>query len=68
MAFSKIARRFILVPFLLFAACSQTADENAAATSSGGITQQAAVAIPDPYAAEIAVRILKQGGNAVDAA
>ena len=68
MAFSKIARRFILVPCLLFAACSQTADENAAATSSGGITQQAAVAIPDPYAAEIAVRILKQGGNAVDAA
>ena len=68
MAFSRIARPFIPVLCLFFAACSQPADDNTLATIPGVITQQAAVAIPDPYAAEIAARILRQGGNAVDAA
>ena len=68
MAFPRIARLIIPVLCLCFAACSQPSDEIGAAANTGVITRQAAVAIPDPYAAEIAVRILKQGGNAVDAA
>ena len=68
MLFPRIASLFVPVLSLLLAACSQPADEDAASATLKVTAQQAAVAIPDPYAAEIAARILQQGGNAVDAA
>ena len=40
----------------------------AAGNNANTVTQTAAIAIPDPYAADVAEEILKQGGNAVDAA
>jgi gamma-glutamyltranspeptidase/glutathione hydrolase len=40
----------------------------AAGNNANAVVQTAAVAIPDPYAADVAEEILKQGGNAVDAA
>ncbi len=68
MVLPRIASLFVPVLSLLLAACSQPADEDAAPATLKVTAQQAAVAIPDPYAAEIAARILQQGGNAVDAA
>ncbi len=68
MVFYRIVRSFVSVLFLLFVACSQPADETVATTQQQVVTRQAAIAIPEPYAAEIAVQILRQGGNAVDAA
>jgi len=68
MVFSRIVRPFVPVLFLLFVACSQPADETVATTQPQIVTAQAAIAIPDPYAANIAVHVLTQGGNAVDAA
>jgi gamma-glutamyltranspeptidase/glutathione hydrolase len=71
MLFHRFARSFILVLCLFVVACSQPADESTAAAplAKAEVTPQlAAFAIPDPYAAKIAARILRQGGNAVDAA
>ncbi len=53
---------------LFFVACSRPADETVEATQPQVVTAQAAIAIPDPYAAEIAAQVLRRGGNAVDAA
>ena len=68
MEFPGNARAFILTLCLFVSACSQPADETVATTQSEVVSREAAVAIADPYAAEIAAQILKQGGNAVDAA
>ncbi len=68
MAFCKMTRLFVPVLCLLFVACSQPADETVATTQAEVVSSEAAVAIADPYAAKIAAQILKQGGNAVDAA
>jgi gamma-glutamyltranspeptidase/glutathione hydrolase len=68
MAFTKITRLFVPVFCLLFVACSQPADETVTTTQAGVASAEAAIAIPEPYAAEIAVQVLKKGGNAVDAA
>ncbi len=68
MPFPGFARLIVPALCLFLAACTQPADENTAASTPEIISRQAAVAIPDPYAADIAVRILKNGGNAVDAA
>ena len=68
MAFPKIIRPFAPVLCLVLAACSQPTDESVATTQSAIVTRQAAIAIPDPFAAKIAEQILRQGGNAVDAA
>ena len=68
MVFYRIVRPFLPVLFLLFVACSQPADDTVATTRPEVVTRQAAVAIADPYAAAIATEILRQGGNAVDAA
>lgn len=68
------ARLITPVVALLFAACTQPADETATpppATMTQPVAaeiRQAAIAIPDAFAAEIAARILRRGGNAVDAA
>ena len=56
------------VLILLFTACTQPAEEAAAPAAAAPAVRQAAVAIPDAYAAEIAAKILRKGGNAVDAA
>ncbi len=53
---------------LLLVACSQPADEQIAAQAPEPVVRTAAVAIADPYVAEIAQDILQRGGNAVDAA
>jgi gamma-glutamyltranspeptidase/glutathione hydrolase len=58
----------VLAICMLFTACSQPADETIASTQPEVIARRAAVAIADPYAADIATQILRQGGNAVDAA
>ena len=68
MAFPRIIRPFAPVLCLVLAACSQPTDESVATTQSAIVTRQAAIAIPDPFAAKIAEQILRQGGNAVDAA
>jgi len=68
MAHHMISRPFILFLCVIFASCSQPADDMAAASKPDVATKQAAVAIPDPYVAEIAAQILQKGGNAVDAA
>ena len=53
---------------LFFIACSPPPDQTVAANRSDVVTRLAAIAIGDPYAAEIAEQILRRGGNAVDAA
>jgi gamma-glutamyltranspeptidase / glutathione hydrolase len=53
---------------LFLVACSQPADESVVATQPEVVARRAAVAIADPYAADVATQILRQGGNAVDAA
>lgn len=60
----------LVVPllFLLLAACSRPADEARIPAEPRSATRQAAIAIPEPYAAEIAADVLRRGGNAVDAA
>ena len=66
-------RNHLLLGFLslAFIACSP-ASEQAATTAPAPEAEvtalQAAIAIPDPYAADIAEDILRHGGNAVDAA
>jgi gamma-glutamyltranspeptidase/glutathione hydrolase len=57
-----------LILGLLLAGCSP-GEAPVADTSPAAVeTRQAAVAIPDPYAADVAEEILRRGGNAVDAA
>jgi gamma-glutamyltranspeptidase/glutathione hydrolase len=68
MNYPGIIRSIVAVLCLSLAACSQPADDTVAKTESEKVTRQAAIAIPEPYAAEIATQILKKGGNAVDAA
>ena len=68
MPFTRIACSFVFFLGLIFVACTPPADEAVAPTQPDVVTSQAAIAIPDPYAAEIAADILRQGGNAVDAA
>jgi gamma-glutamyltranspeptidase/glutathione hydrolase len=64
----RIIRSIAAVLCLSLAACTQPADETVANVESTSTTGQAAIAIGDPYAAEVAEQILRQGGNAVDAA
>jgi gamma-glutamyltranspeptidase/glutathione hydrolase len=56
----------------LLCACSPPDSNNAAIDAELGVVTQdtgtAAIAMPDQYAAEIADKVLKSGGNAVDAA
>jgi gamma-glutamyltranspeptidase/glutathione hydrolase len=68
MVYTGIIRSIAAVLYLFVAACSQPADDTVAKIESESVTRQAAIAIGDPYAAEIAEQILRQGGNAVDAA
>lgn len=69
--FSSLSRNspFVLALLALFA-CGAETDTPSAATSDDATTAlaRAAIAIPDPYAAQIAEDILQRGGNAVDAA
>ena len=63
--------RLAIIAAFLLAGCSPGAETSAPAappTQDAAPARQAAVAIPDPYAADIAADILKRGGNAVDAA
>ena len=54
--------------FLVSACSSDNGPGGDAVTASATQTRLAAIAIPDPYAAEVAEDILRRGGNAVDAA
>lgn len=60
----------LLVTLFLVVACSreQEATPPAPLADTNTAVAQAALAIPEPYAAAIAEEILKSGGNAVDAA
>jgi len=61
---------FFLVFVLFTSACSPDAGTQTpeVAQPPAVETRQAALAIPDPYAAEVAEQVLRAGGNAVDAA
>ena len=64
-------RKFCLrAVFLLsaLAACSPAEPPLAISQSETGVSAVAAVAMPDRYGAEVSESILRQGGNAVDAA
>jgi gamma-glutamyltranspeptidase/glutathione hydrolase len=50
------------------AAASASASASASAKQATTVSRQAAIAIPEPYAAKIAEQILRDGGNAIDAA
>jgi len=65
--------KFLLAGLISLAlvACSpatEPAPTSAPMPAAEAAVQQAAIAIPDPYAADIAEDILRHGGNAVDAA
>lgn len=68
MTITRWIRSLVPALCLFFVACSQPVEESVALPESKVVTRQAAIAIPEPYAAEIAEQILRQGGNAVDAA
>ena len=64
-------RNHLLIGFLglIFIGCSPEPAQQATtvpAPAADVAALQAAIAIPDPYAADIAEDILKHGGNAVD--
>jgi gamma-glutamyltranspeptidase/glutathione hydrolase len=62
---------FAIIAAFALAGCSPGAETSAPVAPSAedaAPARQAAVAIPDPYAADIAADILERGGNAVDAA
>ena len=62
---------FTLAALVSLPACGPDADTAAppdTPTAQAEVARQAAIAIPDPYAADIAEAILRRGGNAVDAA
>jgi gamma-glutamyltranspeptidase/glutathione hydrolase len=61
---------FFLVAVMFASACSPDAGTQTpeVAKPPAAETRQAALAIPDPYAAEVAEQVLRAGGNAVDAA
>lgn len=63
---SRITKTFLFIIFLLFST-SETASASSSENSQSK-TSQAAVAVPDKYAAQVAEEILLAGGNAVDAA
>lgn len=60
---ARSKRRLPLLPGLLLVLAF-----GAAACAFADPRQPAAVAAPDPYSAQVAARVLEQGGNAVDAA
>jgi gamma-glutamyltranspeptidase/glutathione hydrolase len=59
-----------LLPILLFVGCSPQDDAAVRAPSESAASEErsAAVAMPDTYAAEVSEKVLRAGGNAVDAA
>ena len=68
---SRSLKNLILTGFLALALAGCTEEPSiqpAAESANPPAIRQAAVAIPDPYAADIAELILRRGGNAVDAA
>ncbi|MED5420559.1 MAG: gamma-glutamyltransferase, partial [Pseudomonadota bacterium] len=58
--------KFLLLFILIVVGC--TVDRTPEAPTPATAIRPAAIAIPDPYAADVAEAILRQGGNAVDAA
>lgn len=69
MTFRKILLTLVGMLSLALAACSRDESPSPVAAPAETVeTRQAAFAIPDPYAADIAEAILRRGGNAVDAA
>jgi len=68
MVIPRNARALILILCLFAYACSRQVDDPVSTAQPRVVIRQAAVAIADPYAADIAAQVLRQGGNAVDAA
>ena len=66
----RLAKHFVSNIFILvLAACtSDTPSLENPPVDAPALTQKAAIAVPDPYAADIGEKILRSGGNAVDAA
>ena len=61
--------KFLLLFILVAAGCTVDRTPKAPANNTPATAiRLAAIAIPDPYAADVAEAILRQGGNAVDAA
>ncbi|WP_371194020.1 gamma-glutamyltransferase [Glaciecola sp. SC05] len=67
----RFAKMLLVVTSLVLFACTQpniSSLEGATSANSSKVTGQQAVAMPDTFAAQVAMDILDQGGNAIDAA
>ena len=62
----NLSRNCFILTALLLAACAD--QEEAAPSREASLVKEAAIAIPDEYAARVTEEILLAGGNAVDAA
>lgn len=66
----RLTKNILTIMFLcaLIACTNETSPPDDSQIETSAVVRQAAIAIPDHYAADIAEKVLQSGGNAVDAA
>ena len=65
---SKFSNAWLLIFTLVLFGCESDNESGPLAQNDAAVLQPAAVAIPDKYGAQVSEKILRAGGNAVDAA